>query len=313
MSLLLGNGATARTRVLQGRQGGRLVEGFACSIYKLARLVLFHALHWTLRLFDISSPFSTFHKSLIVLMANRTTKRQRTSTNGTLAPSVNLQRSHVVDFLPLLKDLPGDSLRNMLDIAAKRDSVIADLINAEHKRLFAPSQEIVDFGYLSKSAWKSINVDYCGMSGSKQYEFSGHAWREVKDCIETIETQCPAYASFGTNRSALETLRKIGKSICLSGDSDVVGHEVRNKFGDNTQFEDSMYKIAVTMTQEKDIIMKTELNSQLYELKKLADSYCVFEKLHKVIDTLEGRATEEDSKKDNGKGLGDSIDLDTSD
>ena len=170
------------------------------------------------------------------------------------------------------------------------------MIKVEHKSLIiAEQQKTLDFDYLSKSAWKSINVDYCDMSGSKQYDVSGKAFREVKKCIQTIALQCPPHANFGTKRSALETLRKIGKSICLSGDGDVVGHEVRKNFQYDTHLEDAMYEIVRSMAvSERETIMRTEWKSKLYELEELGQSYCVFENLCKVIDVVEGKAAEED-------------------
>ncbi|MCJ1235367.1 hypothetical protein MMC14_003335 [Varicellaria rhodocarpa] len=228
-------------------------------------------------------------------MASRIAKRQRTSTIATSVPSVSSEASTVIDFLPLLEIIPKKSIHAILDAAAKQDPVIANLIKAEHKRLIAAEQQkTLDFDYLSKSAWKSINVDYCDMSSSKQYRMSGNAFREVRDCIETIATGCPPHASFGTKRSALETLRKIGKSICLSGDGNVVGDAVRSTFQWMTQLEDTMYKIAISMTvSERDTLMKTQFKSKLYELEKLGKSDCLYENLSKVIDLMEGRAVED--------------------
>ena len=137
------------------------------------------------------------------------------------------------------------------------------------------------------------------MSGSKQFDMSGNAFREVKDCIATIDKECPDHASFGTKKSALETLRKIGKSIVLSGDSDVVGHEVRKNFQCDKQLENTMRKVAMSMTPvERGSIMKTELKNQLYELKDLSSGYYVFERLDEVIAALEGEATGEGDDED---------------
>ena len=79
-------------------------------------------------------------------MASRAAKRQRVSTNENTASTFSDEASKSVDFLLLLKDIPENSIRTMLDAAAKRDSFVVDLIRAEHKRLFAASQKrVIDF------------------------------------------------------------------------------------------------------------------------------------------------------------------------
>ena len=58
---------------------------------------------------------------------------------------------------------------------------------------------------------------------------SGHAANDIEDCIKRIRKSCPKTASLKTKENALETLRKIRNSICLS--IGVVGREIRKSYG----------------------------------------------------------------------------------
>ena len=54
------------------------------------------------------------------------------------------------------------------------------------------------------------------MSGSHAYDMSGDAEEEICGYISSIRKECLASSSFETKKNALEALRKIGKSLCLS-------------------------------------------------------------------------------------------------
>lgn len=69
-----------------------------------------------------------------------------------------------------------------------------------------------DFDYLSKIAWKALNVTYRKLKGSHQYDMAGEAANTVVNCIDTISEGCPDTASYETKANALETFQKIGKS-----------------------------------------------------------------------------------------------------
>jgi hypothetical protein len=132
------------------------------------------------------------------------------------------------------------------------------------------------------------------MSGSKQYDISFQVFDDVCDSIQSIVGQASTHhASFGTKRSALETLRKIGKTICMSS-NDTLGHEVQKQFSHESSFVDAVKSILDVMSDEECDKM-CDLNDgrssflvKMEELRKLSDDYCCFEGFDKVVALLAG-------------------------
>ncbi|KAK3314595.1 hypothetical protein B0H66DRAFT_563204 [Apodospora peruviana] len=81
-----------------------------------------------------------------------------------------------------------------------------------------PTARVINFDHLSKSVWHTLNTSwYTQLSSSKQYEASLDAYNDVTKCIESIRKKTPPTTSaYGTKLSALETLRKIAKTVLLS-------------------------------------------------------------------------------------------------
>ena len=169
----------------------------------------------------------------------------------------------------------------------------------ERVRQQREATRVISFDYLSKSAWHALNTKYASSSGSEEYESSWDAKQEVTDAIEAIREQVKPESSFGTKKNALETLRKIGKSICLAPDT--LGHEVVKQFQSDDCLEDAMKEILQTMTAEEriDIAKSTDAKGQFMdkmdELVGLADGYCIFEALTEIVRMLEGGAEDSES------------------
>jgi hypothetical protein len=232
------------------------------------------------------------------------TKRQRTNTIGA---SVSGSDGIDTDIIPIIAALPVETVRSFLAAAAYRYSPIASLVLDEHRKIVEAQQaKVIDFDHYSKSVWKVINVTYSKLSGSRQYEASSEAIASVEGYIEAIGRDTPAHASFGTKKSALETLRKIGKTIALS--TDVVAYEVRIQFQNESCLETTMLQIAKSMTEEERTeVLTDEFEEKLEELEGLAEGYCIFEKLKDVRRVLSGEqaslgeVTEEDGDDDEEK------------
>ena len=234
------------------------------------------------------------------------TKRQRTNTIGA---SVLGHDGTDTNFIPIIGALPVETIRSFLAAAAYRYPPIASLILDEHRKIAAAQQaRVIDFDHYSKSAWKVINVTYSKLSGSRQYEASFQAAASVEGYIKAIGKDTPAHASFDTKKSALQTLRKIGKTIALS--TDVVGHEVRIQFQSESCLEMTMLRIVKSMTQrERAMVLTDELEEKLEELEGLAEDHCIFERLKDVRRVLSGEQAsssdevaegeEEDDEEDN--------------
>ena len=209
-------------------------------------------------------------------MSSRPAKRARSHTN-TDAVAVDLSK------IPELVDsIDSKAIAKLLITAAKAYPKIASLVQLEVNRTAAAERaKVLDFDYLSKSAWKTLNVTYDRLSGSQAFEFSGEASQKVRECFETIRIRCPRTANFRTKESALETLRKIGKSICLS--TGVVGNEIRKDYEHGGELVPVMLDIAQSLTYQEKERLEPWCNEKLVELQEMADGYGIFEDLGEVI------------------------------
>ena len=153
--------------------------------------------------------------------SSRSAKRARSDTDTN---AVDLSK------LPeLVNSIDPRSIASLLITAAETYPDIVSLVQREVGRIAAAERaKVLNFEYLSKSAWKTLNVTYDHLKSSHAYEMAGEVAESIGECFETIRTPCLKTASFKTKESALETLRKIGKSICLS--NGVVGHEIRKDY-----------------------------------------------------------------------------------
>ena len=210
-------------------------------------------------------------------MSSRPAKRARSHTD-TGAVAVNPSK------IPELVDsIEPKVIAKLLIAAAKAHPEIASLVQTEVDRTAAAERaKVLDFDYLSKAAWKTLNVTYDRLSGSQAFEFSGEAAQKIEECFETIQKRCPKTANFRTKESALETLRKIGKSICLS--VGVVGREIRKNYQDGGEFVPIMLDIAQSLTDQERERLEPWCNEKLVELQEIADGYCIFEDLGEVIN-----------------------------
>ena len=219
-------------------------------------------------------------------MSAPSTKRQRSSTNDVAnsipAPPIAFS---------LISSFPKGKVLEILWAAALAHPDVADRIKNEHAEI--ERARVISFDYLSKSAWKTLNVEYSRLSGSHQYQKAGEAEREVARCIKTIRRGCPIEASLGTKRNGLETLRKIGKSICLSS-IDVLGHEVQKSFQYNNILDKAMRKIAKSLSKEERETIAfggsaDKWIEKLEELEKLSKDRCLFEGLKEVVGIFKGK------------------------
>lgn len=88
------------------------------------------------------------------------------------------------------------------------------------------STKVIDFQPFSRSAWDALGDG--PRNGSRGYHAGGEAGSRMAQIIGSIRKQTLAHSSFGTEKSALVRLRKIGKSIILTGACDEFGSEVLN-------------------------------------------------------------------------------------
>lgn len=221
-----------------------------------------------------------------------------------------------------LKVLKPERVVELLQMAAmKHADVNAMVLQAIQSAQEEHKNRPIDFDYHSKSIWQKLNVTFRSMKGSKQYDISFDVAGEISSTISSIAEKCAEFPNPQNRRSGLETLRKIGKTICLSS-NDTLGHEVQKQFQSDPCLENAMCDIVSEMSpQEKEDIYNAEMGSEsllakLVELEKLAESYCVFEGLGEVLDLIKGEAGEhkgEDESDDDEERYDDSEDGDEND
>lgn len=232
-------------------------------------------------------------------MSTRPAKRARSSTFD------NPVRLSTIP--ELVNSIDSKTISNLLITAAKAYPDVASLVQHEVDRIAAAERaKILDFDYLSKSAWKTLNVTYNRMKDSHAFEMTGEAAASIEGCVKIIRTDCPKTASFETKQNALETLRKIGKSICLS--NGVVGHEIRNSYQWGGEFVPTMLHIAQNLSYKEKERLRPWCDDKLVELEGMADGLCIFEDLSRVVDLWNGEGDgdedDEDEDEDDGSSVG---------
>ncbi|KAJ5273813.1 hypothetical protein N7478_008938 [Penicillium angulare] len=238
------------------------------------------------------------------MSAPTVTKRARANTAGdTLAQSSTdaettpqqasggVQPSPTEEELQLLK-LPqlSELLKRAAEMHPDVNAMVTDAIKEEREKR---QKVVINFDHYSSSIWKSINITYRSMSGSKQYDMAWDVAGSVTSTVGMIAQKCDAMASPQTRLNGLSALRKIGKTIILSNDT--LGSEVRKQFQSDPSLENAMHDIVSAMSvEERGAIMEDDSGSgslwdRLDELENLAHGYCVFEGLKQVLDLIEGK------------------------
>ncbi|RAK98488.1 uncharacterized protein BO80DRAFT_427317 [Aspergillus ibericus CBS 121593] len=185
------------------------------------------------------------------------------------------------------------------DVCAMLESTIEAIRRQESSR-------VINFDWESKSVWKTLNVTYRSLSGSKQCDIAGEVENDIIETIKRIAAQCGPYANSQTRFNGLSVLRKIGKSIALSYDT--LAREVRMRFQWDPTMEDSMMKIVSAMeAQERLAIYQDNTSSEalwpkLRELEGLAESHCIFKGISQVLDLLQGDEDPEESPQSEDEG-----------
>ncbi|KAF2709417.1 hypothetical protein K504DRAFT_502146 [Pleomassaria siparia CBS 279.74] len=177
-------------------------------------------------------------------------KRQRTDTVANpriLSAQVSGPVHDLEQCIQVLRQKDPHFLDCFLLQLAQSQPNIASVLRLKYDGLLQHQRSrVCSFDHYSKSVWHTLNSN---------------------NTIRKIATEAgSAQNSFGTKQSGLETLRKIGKTICLIS-NDTLGNEVQQQFSHGgTLLEDAMLAI------------------KMDELQQLADDYCVFEQLGDVID-----------------------------
>ena len=240
----------------------------------------------------------------------RSRKRARANTHGdsTLpgstkdalpAPSIAAPARDIDKVMSIVPDsFVRDCVRDF--IASHPESDMALALNAEHDRIMAARAETtVDFDHYSKSVWRMLNVNDSRMSSKQVYAKAASVVSDIMNIVnDIVQGATTEGVSFGTRESAVHTLRKIAKSICLCRPGQFA-HEVQRDFseGEGIAFVDGLKSIIAIMDDgEKDELCDGDdgtFGLKMEELVGLADNHGVFFDLDQVQRMLE--EYEEDS------------------
>jgi hypothetical protein len=119
------------------------------------------------------------------------------------------------------------------------------------------------------------------MKSSQQYDMSFDVFCTVETSIKSIAKQVKQDSSWGTKKSAMETLRKITKTICLS--TDCIGSEVRKSFQHNDALASAMLHVLGCMSVEEQTKMcqvndgRGPFSDKMEEAASSWDAYCLHE------------------------------------
>lgn len=152
---------------------------------------------------------------------------------------------------------------------------------------------VTNFDHYSKSAWHALNDrELLGLSGSRQYTMAGDVYGDICDCVNAIDEMTKDDAPLGTKQNAIETLRKIAKTIILG--EDTVGYEVRKELQNDSHISDIMIRITESMTPEERLRTgrkadaKGTLISKLEWVRDEAEGHCLkdFEGFARVLELM---------------------------
>lgn len=188
-----------------------------------------------------------------------------------------------------LDSFSATELRQLLRIAVQRHPSLASDITSEYaQRVSLGASKTVNFVHYSNSVWHTLNSkQYLDPAKGRQY--ADKAVQRIANDISSVATQVQRESSLVTKKNALETLRKIGRSVCLATGG--VGERVKNVLGSDEMFVDAMIKVADSFTEDDRRTLwaggsGTEIVKRLEQLDELRRCYRVFDRLDVVLKLL---------------------------
>lgn len=182
-----------------------------------------------------------------------------------------------------LELLTDAELRTIVLDSAQQVPYVANLLLAKYDaKVLQEQQKVIDFDHHSKYVWRLYNREYARLSSSKQSEMAGNVLHAFLDSIATIRGSVHPQSSFGTKRSALETLRRMAKTLVMGACDELQSRVVKDFQGDPA-FEDAMSHVIQAMVpSEREQMCKVnggEILEKLDELSELGEGHCVLEEI----------------------------------
>jgi hypothetical protein len=188
-----------------------------------------------------------------------------------------------------LDSFTAAELRQLLRLAVQKHPSLASDMTLEHaQRSSLKASKSVNFVHYSNSVWHTLNAKQHSDS-SKGHQHATKAVQKIANDIHTVASQVSRQSSLTTKKNALETLRKIGRSVCLA--TGTVGETVKEVLGSDKIFVDAIVRVADSFTEDDRRILwaggsGTEIVKRLDQLDELRRCYCVFEGFDVVLGLL---------------------------
>ena len=223
-------------------------------------------------------------------MSSQSAKRQRANTNGDLTAASTPMNAKSDHYKSIIDTFDEQTLRTiLLAVAQAVPDAAALIVNRRDDILREESAQVIDFDFQSKVAWHALNNPRDSRNGSRGYDAGIDRGICVSQTIAKIREQTPAHASFGTKKSALVTLRKIGKSIAIDGRYDEFSSQViKTLHNEGNPLEKAMLEIIDAMKEEEKANMRDnkEWIEKVKELVELGKDVDMFETLERMLKAL---------------------------
>ena len=224
-------------------------------------------------------------------MSKQSTKRQRANTDGDSTTGWSSANAKFDYYESIIEKWDEQTVREVLLVVVSHYPDAGTLIVRRQNCIRRDeSAKVIDFDFQSKVAWHALNNPRDKRNGSRGYEAGIDAAMTVSQIIATIREQTPTHASFGTKKSALVTLRKIGKSIALGGRHDEFGSQVIKTLNNqNNHLEAAMLEIVGAMTEEEKAKMHADKEwiEKVEELMEHGEDIDMFETLRTMLELLD--------------------------
>ena len=188
-----------------------------------------------------------------------------------------------------LDSFTASELRQLLRLVVQKDpSFVSDITSAHVHKASHTTSKTTNFVHYSNSVWHTLNAKQ-HLDPNKARQHAEKAVHSVASDIAAVATQTSRESSLITKRNALETLRKIGRSVCLA--TGFVGDRVKEVLGLDRIFVDAIVKVAASFTEDDRRTLwaggiGTEVVKRLEQLDELRSCYRIFNGFDMVLKLL---------------------------
>lgn len=155
----------------------------------------------------------------------------------------------------------------------------------------AAAERVIDFDDLSREAWRELNITHAKKRSSVQFHVAMDVAYTIDEMFKDMAKEALPHASYGTKRNAVETMRKIFKSILLSE-----GSELRKVVFQNVNGLPKIMKTVLEGFNEDQLYMLVNQEfegkwlDKLRELIRYSESYGTLEDLQDILAFCERAA-----------------------